>query len=292
MKTAVELDVMVVGQVPTPYAYVFRPENGNRLTRLAAVFDPRGDVVQSPCLAYVLRHPSAGAILIDTGLHPGASDNLLRDFGLPIALVFRNLEPAEVPYEDQLRGLGAEASEVERVIMTHLHVDHTSGMRLLPQAKFVCTCEVGGCNGRAAGGNGYVSHHLPPRPRMELVEFERVGEPHGPFAKTIDLLGDGSIRLISTPGHTAGHMSVLVRVPGGHEVLVVGDAVYTLRSIREEILPLLTVNDADYLRSLRELKAFSEQEPEATLVPSHDPTAWHALRGVSVSTERALAAAD
>jgi hypothetical protein len=63
MKTAVELDVMVVGQVPTPYAYVFRPEDGNRLTRLAAVFDPRGEVIHSPCLAYVLRHPSAGAIL-------------------------------------------------------------------------------------------------------------------------------------------------------------------------------------------------------------------------------------
>jgi N-acyl homoserine lactone hydrolase len=291
-KAAVELDVLVVGQVPMPHAYVFRPEGGNRVTRLAAVFNPRGEVMRSPFLAYVLRHPSAGPILIDTGLHPDASDNLRTDFGLRMALLFRNLNPPEVPYEGQLRGLGVEPSEVERVLMTHLHVDHTSGMRLLPKAKFVCTRdEWAAANARGAAGKGYVSEHLPPEPRMELVEFERVGEPHGPFAKTIDLLGDGSIRLISTPGHTPGHMSVLVRVPGDRDVLVVGDAVYTLRSIREEILPLLTVNDALYLRSLRELKVFSEQEPDATLVPSHDPTAWHALRDVSASAENALAEA-
>jgi N-acyl homoserine lactone hydrolase len=292
-KTAVELEVLVVGQVPIPDAYIFRPERGTRLTRFAAVFNPRSEVVRSPCLAYVLRHPSAGAILIDTGLHPDASDNLRRDFGLRMALLFRNLKSAEVPYEDQLRALGIQASAVERVIMTHLHVDHTSGMRLLPNAKFLCTREEwAAATARGAAGKGYVSGHLPPEPRMELVEFEWLGEPHGPFSKTIDLLGDGSIRLVSTPGHTPGHMSVLVRVRGDHQVLVVGDAVYTLRSIREEILPLLTVNDAVYLRSLRELKAFSEQEPEARLVPSHDPTAWHALSYLSASAEKALGAAS
>jgi glyoxylase-like metal-dependent hydrolase (beta-lactamase superfamily II) len=126
---------------------------------------------------------------------------------------------------------------------------------------------------------------------MELLDFDERGERHGPFSSTIDLLGDGSIRLISTPGHTRGHMSVLLRVAGGRQVLVVGDAVYTLRSVREERLPLLTTSDEDYLRSLREIKAFSEQEPDAILVPTHDPTAWHQLCHVTASAENALAAA-
>lgn len=274
----VELEVMVVGEVPIAHAYVFRPSGGNRLTRLAAVLRPGGEIVSAPCLAYAVRHPTVGTILIDTGLHPEAGRNLRKDFGLGMGLLFRNLRPANEPFEQQLRALGIEPAEVEHVVMTHLHVDHTSGMRLLPAAQFVCSrAEWLAATGPSAARGGYASHHLPPERRMRLVDFDH-GPSHGPFTRTIDLLGDGSVRLISTPGHTRGHVSVLLRLPRGRRVLLVGDAVYTLRSIREEILPLLTVDDEAYLRSLREIKAFGEQQPEATLVPSHDPTAWHQIR--------------
>ena len=114
---------------------------------------------------------------------------------------------------------------------------------------------------------------------MELIDFEAEGEPYGPFTRTVDLLGDGSVRLVSTPGHTPGHMSVLVRAEGERHVLIVGDAAYTLRSVREQVLPLLTAGDEAYRNSLAELKAFSEQEPDAVLVPTHDPDAWRQLSG-------------
>lgn len=177
--------------------------------------------------------------------------------------------------------------------MTHLHVDHTSGMRLLPQAEFTCSRdEWAATRRRFAVGSGYVRHHLPPAPRMRLIDFETYGEPYRTFAKTIDLLGDGSIRLVSTPGHTVGHMSVLLRLAQGRRVLVVGDAAYTLRNIREQILPMLTADDQSALRSMREIRAFAEEEPEAILVPTHDPSAWHALCDVAPSAERMLAAAS
>ena len=128
---------------------------------------------------------------------------------------------------------------------------------------------------------------------MDLVDFASQGERHAPFNATIDFLGDGSVRLVSTPGHTPGHLSVLLQVERGRQVMVVGDAAYTLRSIREELLPLLTAGgDRLYRRSLRELKAFSGREPEAILVPSHDPTAWHQLRGPSAAADRGLASAS
>jgi len=55
---------------------------------------------------------------------------------------------------------------------------------------------------------------------------------------------------------------------------------------------VLTVDDEAALRSMREIKAFAEHEPEAILVPSHDPSAWHELRRVTASAERALLAAS
>ena len=277
-RTAVEVDVLVTARLPIPKAYVFRPPR-NRLAGLAAVLAPGGETLDSRCLAYVLRHPGAGTILIDTGFHPDASKSLRRDFGSRMGLLFRGLKPAPDPYTEQLRARGVDAEDVERVVMTHLHVDHTSGMRLLPNATFVCSArEWAAAHARGAAGKGYVAHHLPDQARMELVDFDASGARHGPCTATIDLLGDGSIHLISTPGHTPGHLSLLLRVNENRCVLIVGDAVYTLRSLREELLPLLTINDELYLRSLRELKTFAELDPDATLVPSHDPTAWNALR--------------
>jgi len=172
---------------------------------------------------------------------------------------------AEIPDYDLLQEQAVAAT-----------LDHTSGMRLLPKAQFACSREEWlATQRRFAAGKGYVRHHLPSESRMRLLDFDRDGEPYATFAKTIDLLGDGTVRLISTPGHTVGHMSVLLRVAGDRRVLVVGDAAYTLRNIREEILPLLTADDETSVQSLRELKAFADSEPEAILVPSHDPSAWH-----------------
>ena len=277
--TAVELDVMLAGEVPTPYAYVFRPPGGNALSRLSGLVRPAGKPLRMPLLAFAVRHPTAGPILIDTGLHPDAAHSLRGDYGLLMSLVFGKLRPAGEAFDQQLRGLGIEPGEVRLVVMTHLHVDHTSGMRLLPEAEFVCSrAEWSAATGRQAVLGGYAGGHLPPASRMRFLDFDGDGEPYGPFSRSVDLLGDGSIRLLFTPGHSRGHMSVLLRLPQGRRVLLIGDAAYTLRSVREEVLPLLTVDDQLYLGSLREIKAYADQEPGATLVPTHDPTAWREVR--------------
>lgn len=288
--TGVTIDVMVTAQVSIPSAYAFRAPGGNRLTRLAGLRPGGGDVLRSPCLAYAVRHPSAGTILIDTGMHPDARAAPRRDFGVLMSALSRALRPADEAFDEQLRALSIVPDAVEQVIMTHLHVDHTGGMRLLPTAEFTCSREEwAATRKRFAVTKGYVRHHLPPESRMRLLDFDD-GEAHGVFSRTIDLLGDGSVRLISTPGHTDGHLSVLLPLTQGRQVLVIGDAAYTLRNVQEGILPMLTADDETSLRSLREIKAFARSEPEAILVPTHDPCAWRELRHVTASAERALEA--
>ena len=217
---------------------------------------------------------------MDTGFHPDALESLRRDLGVRLSVLFAALRPADDPFDDQLRARGIEPEAVERVVMTHLHGDHTSGMRLLPNAEFVLAREEwAAAHGTGAGTKGFVAHHLPPEDRVTLLDFGADGEPHGPFASTIDLLGDGRVRLVSTPGHTPGHLSLLLTTPGDRQALLVGDAAYTLRNVREQRLPLLTASDGRSRRSLRELAAFAEREPGAVLVPSHDPDAWGELGG-------------
>jgi glyoxylase-like metal-dependent hydrolase (beta-lactamase superfamily II) len=273
----IELSVIRTGEIPAPEGYLFRAE-GNAIARLRAAATGGEDPVITPCLSFVVRHPTAGVILIDTGFHRDARENLRKDFGVPMSLLMRNLRPAPEPFDEQLRELGLEPESIQSVVMTHLHVDHTSGVRLLPRAQFtISRPEWQAAQARSAAARGYMRHHLPPEQRVRFVDLSSDGAPFGPFQKTLDLLGDGTLRLVSTPGHTKGHMSLLVRGAAQADVLLAGDAAYTLRNIREGLLPMLTTDDDASRQSLREIKAFMDAEPAAIVVPTHDPDAWRAL---------------
>jgi glyoxylase-like metal-dependent hydrolase (beta-lactamase superfamily II) len=265
--------VIRAAEVAMPSAYAFR-RPGPRWRSLL----PSGEKpLRAPCLAFALQHPDAGVILVDTGLHPDAHADLRADFGLGMSLLFRGLRPVGPPFHQALSEHGIDPTAVPRVIMTHLHVDHTGGMRLLPHARFTVTRpEWAAAQAPRAALAGYVARHLPPAGRVELVDPAQ-WEPWGPFTRTCDWLGDGSIRLISTPGHTPGHLSVLVRIDSEREVLLVGDAAYTRRSIGEGLLPLRTADDAASRRSLAELRQFAQTHPQALVVPTHDPEAWREL---------------
>jgi hypothetical protein len=117
-KPGMEVGVIVTGELPMPHAF-FRPEHGNRLSRFAAVLRPGGEMLRAPCLGYAVRHPSEGTLLIDTGFHRDASENRRRDFGMRMAFFFRNLRPADQPFDEQLIQLGIEPEEVERWQQAH-----------------------------------------------------------------------------------------------------------------------------------------------------------------------------
>ena len=221
--SVVEIEPIVTAQVPLSEAYTHR---GSPLKWL-----------RCPCLAFVLRHPTAGVLLVDTGLGRG--------------------------FDRRLLGRGVDPSAVETVLMTHLHVDHTSGMGGLEHARFwISEREWKAAHGRLAITTGVIPKHLPGDDRVELVEGE------------VDVLGDGSVRLLPTPGHTPGHMSVLVRTARG-DVLLAGDAAYTLRNVRDQSLPLINASADRYRASLAKLRAFADAG--VPVVPSHDPDAYKAL---------------
>jgi len=275
----VTYEAIHVGDVTAPRVWIFRAEGRGGLRTATDMLVPGDKTIVMPLLFFVVRHPSHGVVLVDTGLHPDAATNLARDYGRVTAMMFRSLRPADQTFAEQLRGAGVEPDEIETVVMTHLHADHTSGMRQLGAAAFVTSdAEWKAATSRGAVLGGYVGHHLPSPDRVRQINFDREGRSHAQFARAVDLFGDGSIRLVSTPGHTPGHLSVLLQL-ADEQVLLIGDAVYTLRSLREELLPLRTVDDDRYLRSLREIKAFAAAQPEARLIPTHDEDAWRTAPG-------------
>lgn len=276
--TTVQLHPLRTGAVALPPGYVFRPEARNVLETLGRGV-ARGAYLRCPIGAFLVEHPARGPILIDTGLHPSVAIDPSQSFGRVGAAIARGLEAGpEDNVVARLAARGIAAEDVELVVMTHLHPDHTSAMPVLPQARFaIAREEWRAARGRLAVLGAYLAAHLPDASRVDLVDFG-AGERWEGLDGTIDVLGDGTLRLVPTPGHTIGHLSVLVATDAG-PAFVLGDAVYTLRNLREDLLPWRTANDDASRDTMRRLRAYAERHPEVPLIPTHDPDVWAAFGG-------------
>jgi N-acyl homoserine lactone hydrolase len=88
-----------------------------------------------------------------------------------------------------------------------------------------------------------------------------------------DLFGDGTVKMIFTPGHSPGHQSFLINLPKSGLILLTIDAAYTLDHWTEKALPGFLASTVDTVRSVRKLHQVARQTG-AQIVTGHDPDAW------------------
>jgi glyoxylase-like metal-dependent hydrolase (beta-lactamase superfamily II) len=179
----------------------------------------------------------------------------------------------------RLRGEGIDAKAVRLVVMTHLHFDHTSAMSEFAGATFVVSEEewVAASTDPRPFMRGYRPAHYDYAFDYRTLSYDsdRV-DSYASFGRTFDLFGDGSVRLASTPGHTAGHQSVICRL-ADRDLVIAGDAVYTYAQLEGGSEPPRPVDLHNWRRSLRELQLFARNYPQAVIIPGHDPQLFDRL---------------
>ena len=277
---SVSVEPLLAGSVTWARTMMERP--GGRLETLKLLWallsgEPALTV---PCPAYLIRHPSAGAVLVDTGLHPSIASDPKENFGsTAIRVATPKLEQGEdVPA--QLRRRGIEPSKVGVVVMTHLHFDHASAISEFPLSTFIVS-EVEWEAATTGGGallNSYRRAHFDYAFDYRTVDFDRGGiDSYASFGRCLDLFGDGSIRLAFTPGHSAGHMSVIARLKE-RDFVIGADATHLTSHLDGSApLPPRPFDAHNYRRSLQELKLFRSQYPNAIVTPGHDPGFYEKL---------------
>ena len=251
----------------------FFEHEGRRIAAYRALLG-RGDddsYAEVPVSAFLVRHPTAGAMLVDTGLHPSVASDPSHNMGGRAARYFSLERGRDVTSQLRERGLGP--GDIEVVVLTHLHVDHASAISEFPESTFVLSAP----EWEAATGAripilaGYHRAHFDHAVDYRVVDFDGDAiDSYGPFGRTFDLFGDGSVRIAFTPGHSAGHCSVLLRLPR-RDFVVLGDVAYTWRQLQGGPEPLRPVDRHNWRRSLHEVQAYINAYPYALVVPSHDP---------------------
>jgi N-acyl homoserine lactone hydrolase len=243
---------------------------------------PAEEMVDVPIVAFLLEHPGAGLVLVDTGFHRSVAEGPKRERSRNLGAVGRILARTtrmrpEQAVAAQLRTLGIEPSDVGLVVMTHLHFDHASALSDFPDATVLLTRqEWQAAWSRTPGMHGYSQAQLDSRPDYRTFEFGAAASDGGSFERTVDVFGDGSLTLAFTPGHTDGHLSLVVRL-NEREALLTGDAAYTLGTIRDGARPWRSEDGRAFEHSARQLAAWDRGHPDAVLIPGHDMEAWQRL---------------
>ena len=216
--------------------------------------DRSPDRVQIPVTCYLVR-ASDTTILFDTGLSPRAVPGLVRTDPL-----------ARFDDEDllihRLDVLGLEPTDVDVVVLSHLHFDHAGGAELFTSSELVVQKDE------------YSYAHYP---AMFFASFY--------YKKNFDLPGyrwrllDGDAELVPgvtalrSDGHTPGHQSLLVELPESRPVILAADCCYWQRSIDEEIPPGVVWDPTRAMHSIKRLKTIARLTG-GRIFPSHDPGFW------------------
>ncbi len=257
----------------------FMAMTAGRLKAARQTLFQRKNVVKLPIVAFLVEHPGVGPMIIDTGFHPSVATDPKQNLGRLYAQLYTIDMKPEQAIPAQLREQkGIEPSDVRVAIMTHLHMDHASAISEFTSATYV----LGAGEWRAFHAarpmlRGYVRHYVEHAVEYKEVPYDSpVIDSYSTFGRAYDLFGDGSVRLVATPGHTHGHQSVILRLKD-REALVTGDAVYFTRTIDDERRGWVMADEHKWHRSIGEIRLYRRENPEALIIPGHDPDEWAKL---------------
>lgn len=217
-----------------------------------------GDRTQIPVTCYLVRTGDA-LVLFDTGLSPRALPGLLRT------------DP-EARFTDddllvnRLGVLGIAPSDVDLVVLSHLHYDHAGGAALFPDSELV-----------AQRDEYAYAHH--PAPFFAGFYYRKNFDLPGARWRLLD--GDTEllpgVTVLRTDGHTPGHQSLLVELPETGPVVLAGDCCYWQEHLDAERVPGVVWDPTRALHSLKKLKTIARLVG-GRVFPSHDPVFWQNLK--------------
>ncbi|BCA04892.1 N-acyl homoserine lactone hydrolase [Bradyrhizobium diazoefficiens] len=196
---------------------------------------------------YLVKH-AKGWFLWDTGIADSVA-------AMPNGLV--PADPKAVTWRRpktlaaQLEQLGVKPDDVKAMAVSHTHPDHSGNVELFPQAML------------------YVQKAEYDWPGANNEPRFKPSHPVEQLAGDKDVFGDGSVTILSTPGHTPGHQSLLVKLPKTGAVILSGDAVHFRDNWDNRRVPSMNVNKDQSAASMQKIADTLSRE-KAQLWINHD----------------------
>jgi glyoxylase-like metal-dependent hydrolase (beta-lactamase superfamily II) len=231
--------------------------------------------VRNAMTAFIVEHPEV-TFVVDPSICTQVNERAVAELPRSLRIVVR--PPADViDLCTSLERTGIPASRLDFALPTHLHWDHICGLLDLPHLPMrVHSTELTWAMIGDVAAVGGVRSAVRNRP---ITEFELDGPPVLTFARSHDLLGDGSVVLVDLPGHTPGSVGVLLRTGQG-PVLLAGDAAWhclQVEHIRHKTSYPGMLADEDRATTFHTLHRLHAVRNTVRVVPTHDHDAALAI---------------
>ncbi len=229
----------------------------------------RGDF-EIPVPWFLIKHPQ-GNVVIDGGNAVEAAIDKRGHWGAVVD-AYDPVMPVSENCVDQLKMVGVSAQDVRYVVQSHLHLDHTGAIGRFPKAQHIVQ--------RSEYEYAFKPHWFSAGAYIR-ADFDRPGLNWkflgGEFTDNFDLFGDGTVRMIFTPGHSPGHQSFLITLPESGPILLTIDAAYTVDHWENRALPGLVTSSMQAADSVAKLRRIAK-DTNAMVVTGHDPVTWPSFR--------------
>jgi len=218
-------------------------------------------IIMSPISMWIIDHPR-GLIVFDTGNNVAVSDGNCKNYWA--AALCDGLKPSqkrEDVIDRQLERLGYSLAQVKFVITSHSHLDHIGNIEMFPNATHVIQ--------KKELEQAFHPEKFLHSGAHILADYDNVRE--FKFLQVdgdMDLFGDGTVRLISTPGHTNGHQSLVLRLKETGTIIITGDAI-PRQVVLEGHIHRFHQDAAQYWESVNRLKLIRDLEG-AQMFLSHE----------------------
>jgi N-acyl homoserine lactone hydrolase len=212
----------------------------------------------------ILYKSEKGNILIDTGLGTKAEDQF-KDFPFLLRGLFKfeNLNPAI----QQLKGL-----KIDKVLMTHLHWDHTSGLDDFSESEIYTTNEaLTYAKSDDAPSRSFIRKSYS-SPLIKWKTFDLTNQSFYNFNESLDIFGDKSVIAVPLPGHAKGATGYIIE----SKYFFVGDSIWSIKqmdTLMGKNFMASMVVDADkktLLETIGKIDELRKAIPNLIIVPAHD----------------------
>jgi N-acyl homoserine lactone hydrolase len=223
-----------------------------------------------PISMWVIDHPN-GLVVFDTGNNVAISDGNCKSHW--VAGLCDALKPSqrrEDVIDMQLKRLGYSTDKVKIVITSHAHLDHIGNITMFPNAIHVIQKKElyqAWWPEKFQRNGVFVQADYDKARDFNYLELE------GDY----DLFGDGTVMVLSTPGHTLGHQSLKVKLPQTGTLILSQDAIWMQENL-DGYPAGLNYSVLDYTKSLNRLKMMRDIE-NAQIFFAHDQDQYAAKGG-------------
>ena len=249
---------------------LYRLDCGRSLANDESVWTPGENVgksIEFSSTCWLLKRGSEW-LLWDTGVPESALNDPRGWSTLPKLIVYR----LDKTLTSQLAEIGLKTSDVTYVAVSHTHGDHIGNVGLFPnstvlmqRAEYTWISSPDGTNDNVNQLKALARKLLGTPKQLQLLDGDT------------DVFGDGSVTLISTPGHTPGHQSLLVHLKNSGFIILSGDVAHSEENFEKNIVPSLNTDKAASIASMDKVRRMIATY-RAKLFINHDKAQSDTLR--------------